>query len=213
MAGTLAKAVLSLAALAAGMAVVFREHIAVEMGLGDCGPDLAAISGDPVDAADAALDRGDTRLLAVQGYAIHTPGVSEGARSREYVILPNTSDAPTDRSCFRYNRRAADYAERYNRRILERRQTGWDAEDPRRLMIVAVSPSDAATVEAAARSCGLEDQERLSRSGLAWIVMRDVLASDSDSNPGVACLARWAMANPRTRVMFFGKHSEPVSDE
>jgi hypothetical protein len=72
-------------------------------------------------------------------------------------------------------------------------------------MIVAVAPADAVSVEAAARNCGLNDQRRLPRSGMSWIVMRDVLARDSETNERVACLARWAMANPQTRVMFFGK--------
>ena len=83
--------------------------------------------------------------------------------------------------------------------------TEWDSDDPHRPMMVAVAPSEAARVEAAASDCGLQHQERLSRSGLAWIVMRDVLARESESDERVACLARWAMANPRIRVMFFGK--------
>ena len=123
MAGALAKAVLSLAAIAAGVAFVVRDRVAVEMGLGACSDDLAAISGDPVEAADAAADRGAIRLLAVRGYAVHTPGVSGGAQSREYVVLPNTSDTPADRSCQRYQVRAIAYAGRYNQRIVERTQS------------------------------------------------------------------------------------------
>ena len=123
MAATLAKAVLSLAAIAAGLAVVFRDHVVVELGLGACSNDLAAISGDPVEAADAAVDRRDTRLLAVRGYAVHTPGVSEGAQSLEYTVLPNTSDTPADRSCQRYQVRAIAFAGRYNQRIVGRTQS------------------------------------------------------------------------------------------
>lgn len=83
--------------------------------------------------------------------------------------------------------------------------TGWAHDDPNRPMIVAVGPSEASTVEEAARTCGLQNQRRISRSGLEWIVMRDVPARESETSEGVACLARWAMAHPHIRVMFYGK--------
>lgn len=82
--------------------------------------------------------------------------------------------------------------------------TDWAHDVPNRPMIVAVLPSEASIVEDAARTCGLQNQQRLSRNRLTWIVMRDVLARDSETNEGVACLARWAVAHPGIRVTFFG---------
>jgi len=92
------------------------------------------------------------------------------------------------------------------------RRTEWGHDDPQRPMMVAVAPKDAPLVEAAARDCGLRNQQRLSRSGLAWIVMRDVLAQESESNEEISCLASWAMAHPQNRVMFFGRATNVTTE-
>jgi hypothetical protein len=84
-------------------------------------------------------------------------------------------------------------------------QIEWRADDPRRPLIVEVAPSDAQAVADAARTCGLGRQQQLSRSGGAWIVLQDVLASESPTNPSALCLWNWAGAHPRTRVTFFGR--------
>ena len=91
------------------------------VGMGACSSDRERLSGNPIQAADAALARGETRLLAVRGFAIDTPGVDSEAASRYgRTVIANTSDHPDDASCERYQAEAETYAERYNKRVLER---------------------------------------------------------------------------------------------
>jgi hypothetical protein len=81
----------------------------------------------------------------------------------------------------------------------------WDANDPARPTMAAISPPDAPETEAAARACGLQNLQSVTRSGLVWIIMRDVPARDADAREPVACFRRWAMAHPEIEVFFFGR--------
>jgi hypothetical protein len=91
-------------------------------------------------------------------------------------------------------------------------QVNWDVHDPQRPMMVAVAPSEAPRIEAAASACGMRRLQRVVRSELAWIIMRDVLARDSDRSQAVHCLARWATAHPNVRAYFFGRMQHSTSD-
>jgi hypothetical protein len=91
------------------------------VGVGACSEERQAIAGDPAKAADQAVARGDTRLLAVREYAVWAPGATRQLMSQEgYRVLPNTSDNPADASCDYYQDEAKAYAEGYNRRVLQR---------------------------------------------------------------------------------------------
>ena len=115
----------ALAASSLMLATAGCDEAASLLGVGGCSKDRALVSGSPIDAADEAVSRGDTRLLAVRGFTTYAPGVPREAWPRYgYVVLPNTSDSVKDASCGRYNDEAEQYAERYNERVIERTQTG-----------------------------------------------------------------------------------------
>ena len=93
-----------------------------------------------------------------------------------------------------------------------REKVEWAHDDPERPLMVAVAPSEAERLEAAARACGLTNLQRIVRSDLAWIVVRDVLASDSENSLPARCLRDWAMNHPEIRVFYIGR-AEPSGAE
>lgn len=70
--------------------------------------------------AEAALSRGDTRLLGLFGYAREVPGAPEGTaytsgRCQVRMIEGTSDDGPRE-----LNARAREYARRYNERIISK---------------------------------------------------------------------------------------------
>lgn len=89
---------------------------------GACSEALRSLPKDPVTTADKAIEAGDLRLVAVNGYSQWTPGASDRQLREKHgiLILEKTSDTPPDASCQKYQEAATSYAELYNHRILER---------------------------------------------------------------------------------------------
>lgn len=60
-------------------------------------------------------------LLGIQGYSVTFPGVTDPLLPQRigYRVLDGTSDAIIDESCASYQLRAKEYAERYNRHLLQ----------------------------------------------------------------------------------------------
>ena len=79
-------------------------------------------AADPEWEARRALGSGDRRLLAVQGYALHAPGVpgsTEHLRQAGRLrTLAHTSDSWLSEDEARYNRAAARFAHGYNCALL-----------------------------------------------------------------------------------------------
>jgi hypothetical protein len=80
-----------------------------------------------LDSADAqrdlssALGRGDRRFIGIYGFTRLVPGVDVSLASRYGVrYLRGTSDALESREHARLNSLARNYAERYNKLLLER---------------------------------------------------------------------------------------------
>ena len=86
-------------------------------------------------------------------------------------------------------------------------RTSWASDDPSRPFVMGSAPANAPQIEAIARRCGLGRIERVERSGLTWIIARDVLAKEASSNAAVICVSEWAMAHPQMRLLFFGEQS------
>ena len=91
-------------------------------------PDLSARADslerlDPELEVQAAIARGDRRLVGICGYVCHPPGVPR-ERAAEYAspermkTIAGTSDAIVNADMARLGRIAGSYAERYNRRML-----------------------------------------------------------------------------------------------
>jgi hypothetical protein len=81
-------------------------------------------NADPERDARSALEKHDFRLRAVYGYALIVPGVdtsSYGQYEKKYGFNPimGTSDVRRSAEHARLNKRAYDYALRYNRTILK----------------------------------------------------------------------------------------------
>lgn len=88
---------------------------------GTCTEALRSLPDNPTLAADAAVKSGDIRLIAINDYSQWTPGALD-PRLREkhgLIVLKKTSDTPRDSSCEDYQKVAMDFAEQYNRRVLE----------------------------------------------------------------------------------------------
>ena len=82
-------------------------------------------SADPVADADRALSAGDTRLLGLAGFALEVPGASEGDRKRLGVReIRGTVDLFHSDEHLQLQKMARVYAERYNRRVLQRTAKG-----------------------------------------------------------------------------------------
>lgn len=88
-----------------------------------------------LDRADPGRDfakawaRGDTRFVGTFGFAKNLPGIDVsvyGALAKKHGIrwLHGTSDIITSREDQRLNRLAQEYAERYNRLLLEHLRSG-----------------------------------------------------------------------------------------
>lgn len=78
---------------------------------------------NPATDAEAALERNDHTLLAVQGYTWVIPGTDESKKS-EYKtrygvrVIQGTSDAVISKEHLRLIRLATEYAANYNRHLL-----------------------------------------------------------------------------------------------
>ncbi|HET9638333.1 MAG TPA: hypothetical protein VFP12_03925 [Allosphingosinicella sp.] len=59
-------------------------------------------------------------ILGIQGYTITFPGTEDSpyAHKLRSEAIEGTSDSNLDASCVLYQRKATDYAQRYNRRLL-----------------------------------------------------------------------------------------------
>ena len=80
---------------------------------------------DPVADADRAVSAGDTRLLGLAGFALEVPGASERDRRRLGVReIQGTSDFFDSVEHRQLQEIARGYAERYNRRVLQRAAKG-----------------------------------------------------------------------------------------
>jgi len=90
------------------------------MSLASCGatgdPGCSALAGyDPGKAASdaaAAKARGERFLMGVHGYADETPGRTDRTLPVHYI--EGTGDAFVGEDCYALNRRASDYALRFN---------------------------------------------------------------------------------------------------
>jgi hypothetical protein len=79
--------------------------------------DVASASQD----AARAVKAGNTKLYAVNGYAVEIPGVSDvTAAEKKYgiSIIPGTSDSIKNKTCGELNDRARLYAENYNKAVI-----------------------------------------------------------------------------------------------
>jgi hypothetical protein len=88
----------------------------------DCGF-IQTLRVDRAEAdANAALRGNDRRLLAVYGFTLEVPGLSEGSAKDGHALKPIdcTSDATISYRHERLNRNAIEYARRYNLEILRR---------------------------------------------------------------------------------------------
>jgi hypothetical protein len=91
---------------------------------GQCDSFRAALAAEKpaTKAARVAKEGTPLYLLAVQGYVLQFPGVSDTYRRPPglgYKILEGTSDAIEDKTCLLYQREARDYATVFNRKIIE----------------------------------------------------------------------------------------------
>lgn len=79
---------------------------------------------DPIKDAEAAHNAGDRRLLALYGYALEIPGLSNGRReeARRYKVVPveGTSDFIRSESQARFQELLRKYAQEYNSSVLNR---------------------------------------------------------------------------------------------
>ncbi len=91
---------------------------------GNCGY-LESLKLESAQAdADRALSRGDSHLIGIYGYALMAPGVDIDAANFDRAVkrirpVECTSDTPTPRQR-RLQIIATQYADQYNRRVLER---------------------------------------------------------------------------------------------
>jgi|SRR5438876_2681628 len=82
-------------------------------------------SADPVADADRAVSAGDTRLLGLAGFALEVPGASERDRRQLGVReIRGTTDVFDSVEHLQLQELARGYAERYNRRVLQRAAKG-----------------------------------------------------------------------------------------
>ena len=115
--------------------VVGAVLLVIEISLSGCNPgvdmkgDIAAgCPGLPVlSVASASNDAaraskvGNKKLLAVRGYSLEIPGVSDVSEAKKKYgvsIIPGTSDAITNKTCGKLNQMASAYAANYNKAIL-----------------------------------------------------------------------------------------------
>jgi hypothetical protein len=78
---------------------------------------------DSLDAArevQAAIQRGDVRLMAVYGDGLYVPGVPTPLPLDQVIVIEGTSDAIESSSHRRFNDAASHYALRYNAILLPR---------------------------------------------------------------------------------------------
>jgi hypothetical protein len=83
--------------------------------------DVVRLLTDPTSEAKAALERGDRRFLAVQGFSTEAPGVEDFhmVDRNGIVIIDDTTDYISTLTQSYFKERARDYANDYNRYILE----------------------------------------------------------------------------------------------
>jgi hypothetical protein len=75
------------------------------------------------------------RFLGVLGFALDVPGVDRFEERFSYredvLVIPGTGDTFLDQSELDYNRRAVEFAERYNKRLLRKKKPIQSATDQR----------------------------------------------------------------------------------
>jgi hypothetical protein len=81
------------------------------------------VLANPISEAKAALERGDHRLMAVQGHSIEMPGVNmdmfKAAKRFGIVMIDSRGDAAPGPEHSYFLERAEEFATLYNRYILE----------------------------------------------------------------------------------------------
>jgi len=88
---------------------------------GKCSEYASRLPTDPEAAATRRYVSGLKQFLAVQGYAVEVPGITDKVLIEKlgYRVLRGTSDAFEDESCSEYQKKATAYASRYNFKIRE----------------------------------------------------------------------------------------------
>lgn len=85
-------------------------------------------NADPRVALESAWHRGDKRFIAIQTFSTEIPGAEEFydtlVREHGMRVLTGTGDAGVDDARAKLIAGARDYAERYNRLLLERLSGG-----------------------------------------------------------------------------------------
>jgi hypothetical protein len=80
---------------------------------------MAALDHDPEARAEEVVRSGKPYLLGVAGYGLSVPGADdESVRRIGYRVMPGTSDVIDGDLCRAYQERAAEYAERFNRKVV-----------------------------------------------------------------------------------------------
>ncbi|MCU7842933.1 MAG: hypothetical protein KZQ93_03745 [Candidatus Thiodiazotropha sp. (ex Monitilora ramsayi)] len=79
-------------------------------------------NADPAKDAEKAIKSGNTKLIAVYGFALYFPGVDENQVTKayetgDYILIEGTGDDLCSEEHARLNNIANEYAETYNKTI------------------------------------------------------------------------------------------------
>ena len=92
-----------------------------------CDPEIQALqwveNADPIEDASKALARGNTKFMAVYGYALYIPGIEGNSIKKayekgNYIAIEGTGDDLCSEEHARLNIIASEYAKIYNQQLL-----------------------------------------------------------------------------------------------